>query len=152
MEDNTSHSQQVNKEVETHEKDQSEEVTKKIKKIFLSEEENERLYTPGKYSLIIKLLGKRISHQYLKTKIQQLWKPSELFPLIDLGEDFYIVKFLKEENMAHVLNHGLWFINNHFLTVQRWKPNLFKRKQPSHTLLSGLDYLNYPQNFMMEKF
>ena len=78
--------------------------TNGIKTITLSKEDNERLYSPWKYSLIVKLLGKRIADQYLKSKLQQVWKPSEYFPLIDLGVDYCIVKFTKEENMIHELN------------------------------------------------
>lgn len=40
-----------------------------IKTILLTKEDNERLYSPWKYSLIIKLFGKRIVHQYLRAKL-----------------------------------------------------------------------------------
>lgn len=74
--------------------------------IQLSSEEMMGIYNPSKFSIIIKLMGKRILHQYLKRKIQELWKPTEQFPLIDLGEDYYIVKFSKEENMVRALHQG----------------------------------------------
>lgn len=43
-------------------------------------------------------------HQYLKRKIQELWRPTETFSLIDLGEDFFIIKFTKKENMKKALH------------------------------------------------
>lgn len=53
-----------------------------------------------------------------------LWKPSESFPLIDLGEDYYIVRFNKEENMINSIKkeHGLFMdifypYNTGFLTL-----------------------------------
>ncbi|KAK4734000.1 hypothetical protein R3W88_008261 [Solanum pinnatisectum] len=76
--------------------------TNGIKTILLSEVDNERLCAPWKHSLIIKLLGKQITHQYLREKIQKLWNPTEQFPLIDMGLDYFIVKFSKEENMNKV--------------------------------------------------
>lgn len=44
--------------------------------------------------------------------------------LIDLGNDYFIVKFLNEENMLTALQKGPWFINGAFLSVKKWHPNL----------------------------
>nr|XP_016504800.1 PREDICTED: uncharacterized protein LOC107822750 [Nicotiana tabacum] len=94
-----------------------------IKAITLTDQEKEALNYPWKFSLIIKLFGKRIVHYYLKAKIQELWKPTEQFPLIDLGYDYYIVKFTQEENMRKVLQNRPWFVNGHFLSIKHWEPN-----------------------------
>lgn len=69
-------------------------------------EDKQRIYYLWKYSLIIKLHGKRILHQILKQKIQELWKINENFPLIDLGNDYFIVKLQKEKNMNLILQKG----------------------------------------------
>lgn len=82
----------------------------------------QRICQPWKFLLIIKLMGKRILHLYLKRKIQELWKPTENFALMDLGADYFIVKFNKEENMSKTLKNGPWFINGFFLSVQKWEP------------------------------
>lgn len=52
--------------------------TNSIKAIALSYEETQRLYTPWRFSLIIKLVGKRIAHQYLKSKLEQRTKSPSL--------------------------------------------------------------------------
>lgn len=52
-----------------------------------------------------------------------LWKPTKELILIDLGNDYFIVKFLKEENMSTTIQKGSWFINGAFLSVRRWNPN-----------------------------
>lgn len=46
--------------------------TSPLNTIELSDEDKQCMYHIWRFSLIIKLLGKRISHQYLKAKIQQL--------------------------------------------------------------------------------
>ncbi|XP_009772651.1 uncharacterized protein [Nicotiana sylvestris] len=97
--------------------------------IILSSEEMQRLYEPWKYSLIIKLFGKRILHQYLKKKLLEHWKPIEQSPLIDLGNDFYIVKFFEEVNLSKALHQGPWFINGHYLSVKKWVPNFVASKE-----------------------
>ncbi|XP_019261188.1 PREDICTED: uncharacterized protein LOC109239120 [Nicotiana attenuata] len=92
-------------------------------KVNLSSEDLQRIYDPWKHSVIIKLLGKRIMHHYLRRRVQEQWRISENFPLIDLGADYYVAKFTNEEHLTKVLHHGPWFINGHFLSVQRWVPN-----------------------------
>lgn len=70
-------------------------------------EDKQRIYFPWRHSAIIKLQEKRIPHDVLKKKLMELWKPTESFPLIDLGEDYYIVRFNKEENMINSIQKGL---------------------------------------------
>nr|XP_016467815.1 PREDICTED: uncharacterized protein LOC107790404 [Nicotiana tabacum] len=67
-----------------------------------------RLYEPWKYSIIVKIFGKRITHQIMHDKLMSLWKPTEALPLIDLGSDFFLIKFQREENMHKALHGGPW--------------------------------------------
>lgn len=64
-----------------------------------------------------------MGHQALKQKLIALWKPAEALPLIDLGSYFFLIKFLKEENLNRALHDGPLFVFNHFLLVRRWEPN-----------------------------
>lgn len=68
-------------------------------------------------------MRKKLAHDYLKKKLISLWKPIEDLILIDLGHDYYIVKFLKEDNMNTALHKGLWFINGFYLSIRKWHPN-----------------------------
>ncbi|KAG5595825.1 hypothetical protein H5410_037057 [Solanum commersonii] len=45
--------------------------------VILSEEDKQRIYHPWCYSVIITLLGKKLSHQYLKTRLKNMWRPTE---------------------------------------------------------------------------
>lgn len=65
--------------------------------IPLSTSNKARLYTPQKYSVIVKVFG-RMGHQMLRAKLKILWKPFEDLPLIDLGSDFSLIKFQREKN------------------------------------------------------
>lgn len=66
-------------------------------RINLSEEENARIQRLWSFYVIIKLLGRRMSHDYLKRRLSNLWKPTEEIVLIDLGFNYFIVKFLKKQ-------------------------------------------------------
>nr|XP_016467507.1 PREDICTED: uncharacterized protein LOC107790116 [Nicotiana tabacum] len=117
-------------------KNEGEQLASGVKALQLSNDEKDRLYSTWKYSLIIKLFGKRIMHHYLKVKIQELWKSIKQFPLIDLRSDYFIVKFTKEENMNNVLRNGPWFVNGHFLSVIKWQPNFVAGKaQQTNTIV-----------------
>lgn len=74
--------------------------------IPLSTEDKSRLYSPWKYSLVVKVFGRKVGHLTLKQKIQTLWQPTESMSLIDLGNEFFLIKFEKEKNMNRAL-HGV---------------------------------------------
>ncbi|KAM3247164.1 hypothetical protein P3L10_008931 [Capsicum annuum] len=87
--------------------------------IVLSAEDRARIHRPWSYSVIIKLTRRKVNHVYLRNRLSILWKPMEELILIDLGNDYFIVKFLKEENMQTALKKGPWFINGAFLSVRK---------------------------------
>lgn len=99
-------------------------------KVSLSSEDLQCIYHPWKHLVIIKLLWKCVRHHYLRKKVQEQWKITENFPLIDLGADYYVVKFTKKKNLAKVMHQGLWFINENFLSVQKWESN-FVASEPN---------------------
>nr|XP_016457641.1 PREDICTED: uncharacterized protein LOC107781456 [Nicotiana tabacum] len=92
-------------------------------KVPVSGKDKLRIYYPWRFSIIIKLLGKKILHQVLKCKLIDLWKPTKAFSLINVGEQYYIVKFNKEENLENILQKEPWFVFGHFLSVQCSEPN-----------------------------
>ena len=53
-------------------------------------------------------------------KIRSLWKPQGDMQCIDLGSDFFLIRFKLGEDYWKVVNNGPWFINQQFLTVCRW--------------------------------
>ncbi|XP_019255157.1 PREDICTED: uncharacterized protein LOC109233748 [Nicotiana attenuata] len=110
--------------------------------IPLSQEEKERLYMPWRYSVIIKIFKRKMPHHMLRSKLIDQWKPSEQLILIDLGWDFYIVKFSLEENMVKALHLGPSFISGNFLSVRKWKPKFIPQEA---TLTSTAIWIRLPQ-------
>lgn len=90
--------------------------------ITLSQDDKNHLYYPWRFSVIIKSFGCRMSHHFLRSKLIDLWNHFELLILIDLGWDFFIAKFGKEENAIKALHQGPWFLFGNFLLVRKWKP------------------------------
>lgn len=52
---------------------------------------------PWRNSLIIKLIGRTIWHQYLWRRIQAMWRTQSEPVLIDLSKNYYIVKLQRKE-------------------------------------------------------
>ncbi|KAK9996664.1 hypothetical protein SO802_021350 [Lithocarpus litseifolius] len=64
-----------------------------------------------------------------------LWKPASRLDCVDLGKDYFLMRFGLVEDYNNVLNSGPRFIGEHFLSIQRWEPN-FKPTNASCSLVA----------------
>ncbi|XP_019232367.1 PREDICTED: uncharacterized protein LOC109213071 [Nicotiana attenuata] len=96
--------------------------------IPITSSDKKRIYKNWSSALIVKIFGRRIGYQFLQKKVHAIWKPTENLSLIDLGCDYYSIKFTKEENYNKALHEGPWFIGNQFLTVRKWEPRFVASK------------------------
>ncbi|KAL4283171.1 hypothetical protein GQ457_16G011860 [Hibiscus cannabinus] len=71
-------------------------------------------------SVIIRLLGKSIGYRALLNRIQALWSPIGELQLIDLDNEYFLVRFALEEDFTRMLIGGPWVIYGSYLTVQPW--------------------------------
>ncbi|XP_056695801.1 uncharacterized protein [Spinacia oleracea] len=83
-------------------------------------------------SLIIKVIGKSFSVEYLKTTLQRIWKTNHQIRFIALGRGFYNISVPNEEVREHILSQGPWFIASYMLIVQPWMPGFI----PSQAIIS----------------
>ncbi|RYR21625.1 hypothetical protein Ahy_B03g066932 [Arachis hypogaea] len=60
--------------------------------------------------LIVKLLGRRISLAVLTRKLEALWSKMGSIDVIDIGNNFFIVRFLSQEDLDFALTGGPWKI------------------------------------------
>lgn len=54
---------------------------------------------------------------YLITMLLSLWKPARRIDMVDLGKDFFLLRFSLVENLKAVFLNGPWFIGGHFLSI-----------------------------------
>ncbi|XP_056695683.1 uncharacterized protein [Spinacia oleracea] len=100
--------------------------------ISLGREEATSLSQRWVRSLIIKVIGKSFSVEFLKSSIQRIWKLHQPLQLIALGKSFYNVSVPTEETRESILSNGPWFIAGHMLIVQPWIPGF----KPSQAVIS----------------
>lgn len=76
------------------------------------------LYQGMSLTVIIKLLGRKIGFRALSNKIYHLWKPSTLVKIMDMKNNYFMVKFQEESNYIRALTKGPWIVFGQYLTVQ----------------------------------
>jgi hypothetical protein len=97
-------------------------IDEKYPTISLSKEEKMRIQAPWRSALIIKAFGKSIGFKYMEYKIKVLWNPIGELQCIDLGLDYFLIRFKLSEDYWKVVNGGPWFVKQQFLSIRRWSP------------------------------
>ena len=90
--------------------------------VTLSKETKERIKAPWSKALIVKVYGRTVGYNYLTFKINALWNPTVRMTCVNLGKDFFLIKFSAEEDYDKVLHGGPWFIGGHFLAIKPCEP------------------------------
>ena len=101
---------------------ESEDPSKGMVEVPLSKETKERIRAPWSKALIVKVYGRTTGYNYLTFKINALWNPIARMTYVDLGKDFFLIKFSAKEDYDKVLRGGPWFIGGHFLAIKPWEP------------------------------
>nr|POF04309.1 hypothetical protein CFP56_16366 [Quercus suber] len=80
-------------EIEAYSDDEKEDLSEGEVAIKLSREMKLHIRGRWAHSPIVKVHGKTVGFQFLHSRIMQLWKPAGRLDCIDLGEDFFLIKF-----------------------------------------------------------
>ncbi|XVE96268.1 hypothetical protein REPUB_Repub02eG0206400 [Reevesia pubescens] len=116
--------------------------------VSLDVEEKRRLRQIWSHSLIVKVYGKTVGYRFWKFKLGQLWSSIGKPCIVDLGQNFYLIKFQCAEDYNFVIKEGPWFIAGHFLTLRKYEPNLRASKA---SFTSVAVWVKLPQ-LLMEYF
>lgn len=63
-----------------------------------------------------------MSYTNLKIKLNAIWQLNKNINLINLGYDYYLIKFQQTENFNKILQHGPWFIGSQYFTIRHQEP------------------------------
>lgn len=78
-----------------------------------------------------------------------MWRTESEPILIDLGNDFSIVKLYKREEYERALLDGPWMIGENYVHVQKWKPNFRADKEEIHSMLVWVRFPILPVEYHM---
>ncbi|KAL4384083.1 hypothetical protein GQ457_15G013120 [Hibiscus cannabinus] len=104
-------------------------------------------------TLVVKVLGRRVGFNTLHDRIFNIWKPSHPLKLIDIENNYFLVKFSARSDYLKVLTDGPWTIFGHYLTVEPWSVDFSTTQlHPSRILawvrLPGLPIMCYKRSML----
>ncbi|KAJ4845048.1 hypothetical protein Tsubulata_010841 [Turnera subulata] len=114
--------------------------------IVLSATFKQRLEKPWEKAVIVKLLGREIGYRALQAKIRTIWNPTGPFKIIDLENNFYIVRFWDSSDYYHALTGGPWAIFQHALSVQPWHPDFRAETSSINRAVVWVRFQGFPVN------
>ncbi|XP_050280478.1 uncharacterized protein LOC126721484 [Quercus robur] len=100
-----------------------EDVNKGLLAVNLSSDTRKHIRAKWAHALIVKVFGRSVGFHYLHAKVMNLWKPTGRLDCVDLGKDFFLIRFGLVEDYNNVIKGGPWFVGEHFLTIIVWEPN-----------------------------
>lgn len=113
----------------------------------MTKEEKIEVRWPWKLSVIIKLVERTIGYQFLLKKNQIMWKILQKLSLIDLGYNFFIVKFTSKQDYETTLLNSPWMIAKYYLHVQLLIPNFVADHAEIATLPVWVRFLVLPVEY-----
>lgn len=86
---------------------------------------------PWRMALIVKILGKGVGLRFLQYRLSKLWQPEVSMEVINLENDYFLVRLGDRRDIERAFFDGPWKIYDHYLIVQRWEPSIRRRVQKS---------------------
>ncbi|GAY68969.1 hypothetical protein CUMW_268340 [Citrus unshiu] len=94
-----------------------------------------QLVRPWQYAVVVKLLGKSIGYRALCNRLGALWNSTTGFNVIDLENNYFLIRFKSNEDMEFVLTQGPWTLMGHYLIVQPWSPQFDSSKEECDSVI-----------------
>ncbi|KAL4361200.1 hypothetical protein GQ457_04G029180 [Hibiscus cannabinus] len=92
----------------------------------------------------VDVLGRRVGFNTLHNQIFNIWKPSHPLKLIDIENDYFLVKFSARSDYLKVLTDGPWTIFGHYLTVEPWSVDFSTTQLHPSRILAWVRLLGLP--------
>ncbi|KAJ8769482.1 hypothetical protein K2173_002972 [Erythroxylum novogranatense] len=100
--------------------------------ILLSQNFKDKLDKQWERAVVLKVLGRRVGFAVLRNQLQMQWKLRGKMKMVDLDNEFFLVKFQEEGDYFRVLTEGPWVVFRQVIAVQRWSPSF----RPSQAAVS----------------
>lgn len=95
----------------------------KCPRIRFSWRKKESFWKPWNSSIIYKVLGKRVGFIFLAARLYKFLQKKGSMEMIDMTNDFYLVKFIAKEDYTAALQGGPWMVADHLVSVSKWQPH-----------------------------
>lgn len=92
-------------------------------------------------------MGKSFGYKALSMRLQGIWRPKGTFTMIDLGHDYFLVKFIQASDYFNVIERGPWFVGENYLSVRQWEPEFQAAKATVASLAAWVRLPELPIEF-----
>lgn len=106
--------------------------------IDFSQKDHAQLIKPWQYTVVVKLLGRHIGYKALCNRLETLWNSTIGFSIIDLENDYFLVRSKREGDAEYALTQGPWRIMGHCLVVQPWNPQFYASLQEINSVIAWI--------------
>ncbi|KAL8150227.1 hypothetical protein V2J09_020035 [Rumex salicifolius] len=111
------------------------------------------LYVAWSNSVVIKVLGKSVSHAIMDRRVRQMWNLKGRMTLMDIPNGYFVARFELEADFLYVLTEGPWMIFGNYIVVRQWDPLFRLETDIIHTTyawvrLSGLSMVLYEEHVL----
>ncbi|KAK9042088.1 hypothetical protein V6N11_017167 [Hibiscus sabdariffa] len=96
------------------------------------------------FTLVLKVLGQRTT---LFNRITAIWKLSHQIKIIDIENDYFLMKFSSRSNYIHVLTDGPWTIFGHHITVEPWSADFDPQQDHPSRILPWVVKIDYQTDY-----
>lgn len=70
----------------------------------------------------------------------------------NIGNDYYVMRFTKDEDYETTLFGGPWLVSNHYLTIQKWHPTFDAKAKLINNVAVWVRIPQLPIQFFNKKF
>ncbi|KAJ1440032.1 hypothetical protein SESBI_02265 [Sesbania bispinosa] len=60
--------------------------------------------------------------KFFHARLIKLWQPKARLEVIDLDNEYFVIRFEDWDDLQHFFEDGPWMIAGHYIVIQRWKP------------------------------
>ncbi|XP_050226088.1 uncharacterized protein LOC126675483 [Mercurialis annua] len=100
-----------------------------------------------KLCVVVRLLGKTIGYRTLFGRLMKLWKPKNYPSLVDLDNNFFLVRFYSMDDYINALSGGPWVLFGHYLTVQPWDPSFSSDNTNTTSVTAWVRFPGLPYHY-----
>lgn len=80
-------------DAESNSDEEVEELREGFASVSLSKETKQCIRAPWSKAIIVKVFGRIVGYKFLHSRLMNLWKPSGRVDMVDLGKDFFLLRF-----------------------------------------------------------
>ena len=88
--------------------------------------------------VVVKLLGRSIGYRALCNRLGLLWNSTSDFSIIDLENNYFLVRFKSKEDVDFALSQGPWTIMEHYLIVRPWTQHFDNLKEECDSFIAWI--------------